>query len=82
MIEVASLRYDVIFKKAFSQPYIFTAFVKDLIGIDIEIEKVETEKYLFAEDKKNRVIIDIQHKRYSDHYDRFLHYHCTALLFR
>jgi 2,3-bisphosphoglycerate-independent phosphoglycerate mutase len=93
MIEVASLRYGVIFKKAFSQPYIFTAFVKDLIGIDIEIEKVETEKSfspiigkvdsrfdLFAEDKKNRVIIDIQHKRYSDHYDRFLHYHCTALL--
>ena len=45
MIEVASLRYGVIFKKAFSQPYIFTAFVKDLIGIDIEIEKVETEKF-------------------------------------
>ncbi|WP_069471894.1 hypothetical protein [Candidatus Marithrix sp. Canyon 246] len=81
MIEVASLRYGVIFKKAFSQPYIFTAFVKDLIGIDIEIDKVETEKYLFAEDKKNRVIIDIQHKRYSDHYDRFLHYQPNMQVF-
>jgi hypothetical protein len=93
MIEVASLRYDVIFKKVFSEPHIFTAFVKDLIGIDIEIDQVETEKSfspiigkvdsrfdLFAEDKKNRIIIDIQHKRYGDHYDRFLHYHCTALL--
>ena len=93
MMKVASLRYGVIFKKAFSQPHIFTAFVKDILGIDIEIDKVETEKSfspcvgkvdsrfdLFAEDKKNRLIVDIQHKRYADHYDRFLHYHCVALL--
>jgi predicted transposase/invertase (TIGR01784 family) len=26
------------------------------------------------------VIVDIQHRRYNDHYDRFLHYHCAALL--
>ena len=93
MIKVASLRYGVIFKKAFSQPHIFTAFVKDFAGIDIEIDHVETEKSfvpvigkvdssfdLFAEDKKNRIIVDIQHKRLSDHYDRFLHYRCAALL--
>lgn len=93
MIKVASLRYGVIFKKAFSQPHIFTAFVKDFAGVDIEIDRVETEKSfspaigkvdsrfdLFAEDKKNRIIVDIQHKRLSDHYDRFLHYHCAALL--
>jgi hypothetical protein len=93
MIQVASLRYGVIFKKVFSKPHIFTAFVKDILGLDIEIDKVETEKSfspivgnvdsrfdLFAEDKKNRVIIDIQHRRYPDHYDRFLHYHCVALL--
>ncbi len=93
MIEVASLRYGVIFKKVFSKPHIFTAFVKDMLGIEIEIDKVETEKSfepvvgnvdsrfdLFAQDKKNRLIVDIQHKRYKDHYDRFLHYHCVALL--
>ena len=93
MIEVASLRYGVIFKKAFSQPHIFSAFVKDFTGVTIEIDHVETEKSfspiigkidsrfdLFAEDKKNRIIVDIQHKRLSDHYDRFLHYHCAALL--
>jgi len=93
MIKVASLRYGVIFKKAFSQPQIFTAFVKDFAGVDIEIDHVETEKSfspvigkvdshfdLFAEDKKNRIIVDIQHKRFTDHYDRFLHYHCAALL--
>jgi hypothetical protein len=93
MIEVASLHYGVIFKKAFSKPHIFSAFVKDFIGIELDIKKVETEKSfspvigkvdsrfdLFAEDKKNRVIVDIQHKRLPDHYDRFLHYHCAALL--
>ncbi len=93
MKKVASLRYGVIFKKAFSDPVIFKAFVKDFIGIELDIDKVETEKSfdpqignvdtrfdLFAEDKKNRIIVDIQHVRYADHYDRFLHYHCAALL--
>ncbi|MDM8564362.1 PD-(D/E)XK nuclease family transposase [Candidatus Halobeggiatoa sp. HSG11] len=93
MIKVASLRYGVIFKKVFSKPYIFTAFAKDILGIEIEIDKVETEKSfspivgsvdsrfdLFAQDTKNRLIIDIQHKRYKDHYDRFLHYHNVALI--
>ena len=42
MKQVASLQYGVIFKKAFSQPDIFTAFVKAVLGIDIEIDKVET----------------------------------------
>jgi len=93
MIKVASLRYGVIFKKAFSQPHIFKAFVKDFLDIELEIDKVETEKSfspvignvdsrfdLFAEDKKHRTIVDIQHARNPDHYDRFLHYHCAALL--
>jgi len=93
MIQVASLRYGVVFKKAFSKPHIFTAFVKDILGLEIEIDKVETEKSfspiighvdsrfdLFATDKKNSLVVDIQHRRYHDHYDRFLHYHCVALL--
>jgi predicted transposase/invertase (TIGR01784 family) len=93
MKQVASLRYGVIFQKAFSRPSIFKAFVKDFLGIELEIDKVETEKSfsppignvesrfdLFAEDKKNRAIVDIQHARFGDHYDRFLHYHCAALL--
>jgi len=93
MKKVASLRYGVIFKKAFSQPAIFTAFVQDVLGITLQIDHVETEKSfepiivrvdsrfdLFAEDKTNRIIVDIQHVRSADHYDRFLHYHCVALL--
>jgi hypothetical protein len=93
MKHVASLKYGVVFKKAFCDPEIFVAFAKDVLGIPLEIEVVETEKAfdppvgfvkprfdLFAEDTKHRVIIDIQHARSTDHYDRFLYYHCVALL--
>ncbi len=92
-MKVGSLRYGVIFKKAFSVPEIFTAFVDDFTGVRMKIDKVETEKSfdppigwvdcrfdLFAEDRRNRVIVDIQHVRFGDHYHRFLHYHCAALL--
>ncbi len=93
MKEVASLRYGVIFKKAFSELDIFKGFVRDFLGIKLEINRVETEKSfpkpvgkvdsrfdLFAEDTRNRVIVDIQHVRHIDHYHRFLHYHCAAML--
>lgn len=93
MKQVASLRYGVIFKKAFCDPEIFTAFAQDVLGITLEIDHVETEKSfspsigrvaarfdLYAEDRKHRTVVDIQHERYSDHYHRFLHYQCVALL--
>ncbi|MCX7069264.1 MAG: PD-(D/E)XK nuclease family transposase [Methylococcales bacterium] len=93
MKQVASLRYGVIFKKAFCDVMVFKGFVRDILGIQLDIDKVETEKVfdtvigsvktqfdLFAEDKKKRIIVDIQHQRHIDHYDRFLHYHCVALL--
>jgi len=93
MKEVASLRYGVIFKKAFGDPEIFKAFVRDFLNIEMNIAHVETEKSfsppigrvdtrfdLFAEDKESRVIVDIQHIRYPDHYHRFLYYHCVAMM--
>ncbi len=93
MKHVASLQYGVVFKKAFCDPEIFSAFIRDLLGIDLNIDHVETEKEfdppvgyvkprfdLFAEDTAQRVIVDIQHARLSDHYDRFLYYHSAALL--
>ena len=93
MKHVASLRYGVIFKKAFCDVEVFTQFVKDFTGVQLEIDKVETEKSfdspignvdsrfdLYAQDLKNRVIVDIQHQHFADHYHRFLHYHCAALL--
>ena len=43
MKQVASLQYGVIFKKAFCDPEIFTAFARDFLGVELEIERVETE---------------------------------------
>ncbi|MCP4699219.1 MAG: hypothetical protein GY862_20575, partial [Gammaproteobacteria bacterium] len=93
MKKVVSLRYGVMFKKAFCDPEIFTAFVRDIAGVDIEVDQVETEKKfdppasyvrsrfdLFAQDIRNRTVVDIQHERYSDHYDLFMHYHMAAVL--
>lgn len=93
MKNVASLRYGVIFKKAFSNVDIFRGFVRDILGVHLEIDSVETEKEfkpaighvavkfdLYAKDEKNKVIVEIQQDRNIDHYDRFLHYHCVALL--
>ena len=90
MKKVAPLRYGVIFKKAFCDPEIFTAFVRDMVGVSIKIDRVETEKEfdgrvqprfdLFAKDVTNRVIVDIKHRRHPDHYNPFFHYHCAAIL--
>ncbi len=93
MKHVASLKYGVVFKKAFCDPEIFMAFVHDVIGLTVEVDHVDTEKEfdppvgyvkprfdLFAEDNTHRVIVDIQHARTTDHYDRFLYYHCAALM--
>jgi hypothetical protein len=93
LLKVGSLQYGVIFKKAFSDLEIFKSVIDDFFGTDIQIEKVETEKTfdppvgnvdcrfdLYAEDSVNRIILDIQHVRHFDHYHRFLHYHCAAIL--
>jgi len=44
MKEVASLRYGVTFKKDFSKSNIFKASVKGFLGLELEIDQVETEK--------------------------------------
>ncbi len=93
-MKVAPLRYDVIFKKAFGQPELFKALVKDFLQIDnFEIDKVENDKAfyppvgnvnfkfdLFAEDKKNRIIVEMQQAHYSDTYERFLYYQLCAMV--
>jgi len=93
MKQVAPLRYDVIFKKAFSHPNLFIALVKDFLGIQLEIDEVENDKAfippignvatkfdLFAEDKKNRVIVEVQHAHESDTYERFVYYQCSSMV--
>jgi predicted transposase/invertase (TIGR01784 family) len=93
-MKVAPLRYDVVFKKAFGDPELFTALAKDFLHIDaLQIDKVENDKAffpvvgnvnfkfdLFAEDKKNRVIIEMQHAHPTDSFERFLYYQCCAMV--
>ncbi len=43
---LSNLDNEVIFKKAFTNKIVFTQFVKDIVGIDIEVDKIETEKSL------------------------------------
>ncbi|EIJ41788.1 hypothetical protein BegalDRAFT_0880 [Beggiatoa alba B18LD] len=93
MIEVAPLKFGVVFKHAFSQLNVFKSFVKDVLGIEINIDKVHTEyeyptqigfvksKYdLFAEDVEKRIIVEIQHIKEEDFFDRFLYYHLISLV--
>lgn len=92
---LAPLNNSVVFKKLFSDPEIVTAFVYDLIGIQLEIRanNIELEKKfyppigaidialdIFIEDPKHRLIVEIQKVRYDYHFDRFLHYHQAAIV--
>lgn len=89
---LARLDNEVFFKKAFTDEIVFKAFVKDIVGIDIQPDKIETEKSfqpklgninfkydIFAEDIKKRVVIEIQKVEYDHNFDRFLHYHLQAI---
>jgi len=75
---LASLDNETIFKHAFTDQTVFKSFVKDIVGIDIEVDKIETEKKfepkvgnidfaydIFAESKDHRVIIEIQRVDYD-----------------
>lgn len=84
---LGNLDNSVIFKKAFTDKVVFTAFVRDILGIEVEVEKIETEKKftpkigyidfeldIFAETVDKRIAIEIQRVEYDHHFDRFLHY--------
>lgn len=84
---LVNLDNEVYFKNVFTDVDVFTAFVKDVIGIDMHITKVETEKVLtekvsaikfkmdlFAEDPEQRTVVEIQKVDYDYSYDRFAHY--------
>jgi predicted transposase/invertase (TIGR01784 family) len=89
---LAPLDNGTIFKTAFTDKVVFTRFVKDILGIDIEVDKIETEKKfepkignidfsldIFAESIDHRVIIEIQRIDYDYNFDRFLHYFIMAI---
>jgi hypothetical protein len=84
---LGNLDNEVIFKKAFTNKIVFKAFVRDILGIEIEVDKIETEKKfdpkigyidfeldIFAESVDKRMVIEIQRIEYDYHFDRFLHY--------
>jgi hypothetical protein len=75
---LARLDNEVFFKKAFTDKIVFRAFVKDVVGIEVDPDKIETEKAfqpklgninfkydIFAEDSKKRIIIEIQKVEYD-----------------
>ena len=93
MIEVIPLRYGKVFKRIFSEPKVFRQFVEDVLGIRLNIERVHTEyeypepvgfvrsRYdLFAEDPAQRIVVEIQHVKEEDFFDRFLYYHLISLV--
>ena len=90
---LANLDNEVYFKNVFTDVDVFCAFVKDILGIEIHISKVETEKVLpskvsaikfrmdlFAEDIESRTIVEIQKVDYDYTYDRFTHYFIGNLI--
>ena len=90
---LSNLDNEVIFKKAFTNKIVFTQFVKDIIGIDIEVNEIETEKKfdeklgyidikfdIFAESKDHRVIVEIQKVEYDYNFDRFMNYFLSAII--
>ena len=91
-MHLTRLDNDVIFKKAFFDQFVLTQFIKDILGLDLKIKKIETEKRLspkiayinfaydiFAQSEDERVIVEIQRVNYDYNFDRFLHYHTMAL---
>jgi hypothetical protein len=84
---LANLDNEVHFKQVFTDVEVFCAFVKDVLGIELHITKVETEKVLlnpisaikfrmdlFAEDIDNRTVVEIQKVDYDHNFERFTHY--------
>jgi hypothetical protein len=94
-MHLAPLDNSVVFKKLFRDPEIVTAFINDLIGVELDItaDNIELEKQfipavgavdikidVFIQDPRHRMVIEIQRQRYDYHFDRFLYYHQVAMV--
>ena len=84
---LGGLDNEVIFKKAFTDKIVFEAFVKDILGLEITVGVIETEKKfsppigyidfeldIFAETLDKRTVIELQRAQYDYNFDRFMHY--------
>ncbi len=87
---LARLDNEVFFKKAFTDVIVLKAFVKDIVGIDFEPNKIEISpltpkggilalQKIFAETEDKTKRIEIQKVEYDHNFDRFLHYHLQAI---
>jgi hypothetical protein len=92
MIDVVPLRYGTAFKRAFGDPKVFSDFASDVLGIPVQVQavhqeyafretfgKVKVEFDLFAEDPSHRLVVELQHLREGDFFDRLLYYHVIAM---
>ncbi len=92
-MKVIPLKSGVMFKQVFSQVDIFNRFVEDILDIKFQADEIHTEyEYpepigfvrstydLFANDKDQRIIVEIQHIKEDDFFDRFLYYHLISLV--
>jgi hypothetical protein len=84
---LGNLDNGIIFKKAFTDKFVFESFTKDILGFDVKVDKIETEKQftpkvgriafeldIFAETEDKRMVIELQRVEYDYGFDRFLHY--------
>ncbi len=84
---LSNLDNEVVFKKAFTDKIVFQCFVKDILGLDVQVGKIETEKRfnpkignidfeldIYAETLDKRFCIELQKVQYDYTFDRFLHY--------
>ncbi len=91
-MHLSRLDNEVFFKKAFTDKIVLKAFVKDVVGIEVDPDKIETEKRfgpkigdidfrydISAEDTERRIVIEIQKVAYDHNFDRFLLYHLQAI---
>ena len=92
-MQVIPLKSGVMFKQVFSQAKIFNRFVEDILDIKFQAEVIHTEyEYpepvgfvrstydLFATDEQQRIVVEIQHIKEDDFFDRFLYYHLISLM--
>jgi hypothetical protein len=84
---LGALDNEVVFKKAFTDKFVFEHFVKDILGLDVQVGVIETEKKftppigyidfkldIFAETLDKRFAIELQRAQYDYNFDRFMHY--------
>ncbi|MEI6436167.1 MAG: hypothetical protein WCP32_15125 [Bacteroidota bacterium] len=90
---LAPLDNETIFKKAFTDKFVFQQFVKDLFDVDIVVNKIETEKQfvppianidfkldIYAETVDHRFVIEIQKIDYDYNFNRFLNYFISLII--